>query len=255
MNDDERRAQAILDKQSRLDENKIRSTYQEKDRFLHLAVKYYLLNLEASELNNMSIFRVISLFLENRTNTCLKLMMQQHLHRIPSYKYVTILPQLVPHITMSQDDDFGGQVTSVVLRCAEEHPYHTLPLILALINANKDQEYCGSTTKTDSNRIRLNGAKFLIGKLTKNCLIENMIKVADALIELAYVKNGQGSQVEIPKSCKIRSLKNLENVLVPTINLPVNKSGHYDNVIGEVYRGPFINYVTRISSHTLDFDT
>lgn len=39
LNDDERRARIILERQSKLDESKINSAYQEKDIFLHLAVK------------------------------------------------------------------------------------------------------------------------------------------------------------------------------------------------------------------------
>lgn len=187
----------------------------------------------------MSIFRVISLFLENRTNTELKSLMQNRIHCIPSYKYVTILPQLVPHITPKLDDVFGTLITSVVLRCATEHPHHTLPLILALINGDKDKLYTKSTTQTDTNEIRLSGAKLLIEKLSKDTrmvsLISNMMKVADALIQLAYVETKAGAQQEheIARSYKIRQLKNIENVLVPTITLPVNKNGNYENIIGE----------------------
>lgn len=199
--------------------------------------RYYLRNLERSDLHNTSVFRVISLFLENRNNTDLKSLMERYLHRIPSYKYVTILPQLVPHITPKEDDEFGGQVTSIVLRCAKEHPHHTLPLILALINANRDRDYCGSTTKTDSNETRLNGAKYLVERLNKESgmrqLIINMMRVADALIELAYVKCAKLSRNDIDRSSKIRNLRNIENVLLPTVNLPVSKSGNYSGLIGE----------------------
>lgn len=182
----------------------------------------------------MSIFRVISLFLENRTNTDLQTLMEEYLHRIPSYKYVTILPQLVPHITTKTDDQFGLLITSIVEKCAKEHPHHTLPLILALINGNKDKDYSNCTTITDSNETRLNGAKKLINTLKSDKrmkeLIGNMMKVADSLIELAYVKTENCN--EIPRTCKIRQLKNVENVLLPTITLPVNKMGNYDNIVG-----------------------
>lgn len=201
--------------------------------------RYYLRNLEGSDLHNMSVFRIVSLFLENRTNTNVKSFMQKYLPRIPSHKYVTILPQLVPHIVAKEDYEFGGQITAVVLRCAKEHPHHTLPLILALINGNRDKEYCGHTTNTDCNENRVAGAKFLIGKLSKETdlkdLIDNMMKVDDALIELAYVKRQETENrvIKIPASCKIRKLRDIENVLVPTVTLPVNKSGNYRDIIGK----------------------
>lgn len=188
----------------------------------------------------MSVFRVISLFLENRASTDLQILMKEYLHRIPSYKYVTILPQLVPHITPKNDDIFGSQITAVVLRCAKEHPHHTLPLILALINANKDRLYSNSTTQTDTNEIRLSGAKQLIKKLTDNNermteLVDNMIRVADALIQLAYTKTErtiEKKDYEISRSLKIRQLRHVDDVLVPTIGLLVSKSGNYNNIIG-----------------------
>lgn len=39
MNEDERRAKIILEKQIKIDENKINSSYREKDKFLLLAVE------------------------------------------------------------------------------------------------------------------------------------------------------------------------------------------------------------------------
>lgn len=39
LNDDERRAQITLERQSRIDDNKISSTFKEKDMFLRLAVE------------------------------------------------------------------------------------------------------------------------------------------------------------------------------------------------------------------------
>lgn len=210
-----------------------------KSNFSEFFSRYYLRNLEASDLNNMSVFRIISLYLENRTSTDLKSLMQQYLHRIPSYKYVTILPQLVPHITPKSDDIFGSLITAVVLRCAKEHPHHTLPLILALINGDKDRIYSKSTTQTDTNEMRLSGAKWLLKKLKEDArmseLVDNMMKVADGLIELAYMDiDSRGrNDYEIPRSSKLRQLRNVENVLVPTVTLAVNKNGNYNNIIGK----------------------
>lgn len=213
--------------------------------FTFFNFRYYLHNLYKTDMNNMSVFRIASLFLENRNNANLKSVMDELLHLIPSYKYVTVLPQLVPHITVKKEDEFGAQITKIVLRCGKEHPHHTLPLLLALVHAGKDKEYCGSTANTDSNENRLQGAKFLLAKMRKDGfheLINNMVTVADSLIELAYCKTIKGKLIDIPRSCKIRKVKNMENVLLPTISLPIRKNANYANIVGirvfgETYNG------------------
>lgn len=66
-------------------------------------------------------------------------------------------------------------------------------------------------------------------------LVDNMMQVADALIQLAYVKteSRERKDYEIQRTWKLRQLKHIENVLVPTVILPVSKSGNYNNIIGK----------------------
>lgn len=86
----------------------------------------------------------------------------------------------------------------------------------------------------------MQGALSLIKKLSiepkMKHLIENMQKVADAVIELAYSavnREDNSPQCPIPSSLKIRKLGSVENVLVSTCNLPIRKSQNYSNIIGK----------------------
>lgn len=64
--------------------------------------RYYLLSLKQSDENNLSIFRVISLWLDNPD---LDFADEEHgsfghlLREIPSWKFITVLPQLAPRIS------------------------------------------------------------------------------------------------------------------------------------------------------------
>lgn len=81
--------------------------------------RYYLLNLEKSDKHNMCVFRMISLWLENRNNAGVLKLIEKYLDSIPTYKFISILPQLIPHITSREDDVFGKHITQVVKRCAQ----------------------------------------------------------------------------------------------------------------------------------------
>lgn len=115
-------------------------------------------------------------------------------------------------------------------------------MILALINSNKDRDYADTTTTTDSNESRMKGAQILIRQLIKGDktmadLVERMQLMVDALVQLAYLpvvdrdKTNDGHL--IPSNCKIRRLKNLDNVLVPTYSLPVRVNCDYSDIVGK----------------------
>ncbi|KAJ8933927.1 hypothetical protein NQ314_013683 [Rhamnusium bicolor] len=235
---DERKAASIHVKQSNIDEIEIHSTNQERNNFLKIALKYYVLNLVRTDKNNIRIFRVMALCLENKTNPVIFETLKQTL---PSYKYITMLPQLIPHITENNSDLYSNKVNEIVEKCAIEHPHHTLPLILSLANANKDREFSDPTTKTSSNDARMATANNLIKKLKRREeLVEHINKLqqlSQALIELAYYKDvhtasSRKKEFNIPRSQKITRIQNFDDILLPTYNLPINKSCDYSNIVG-----------------------
>lgn len=64
--------------------------------------RYYLLSLKQCDDNNLSIFRVISLWLDNQNYEFRPEgdeTFEALLNSIPSWKFVTVLPQLAPRLT------------------------------------------------------------------------------------------------------------------------------------------------------------
>ncbi|CAG9773154.1 unnamed protein product [Ceutorhynchus assimilis] len=238
--DDEKKAQVIHERQLKLDEFEMNTTYQEKEQVLGLAVRYYIKNLLSCDTNNIRIFRMTALFLENRDSEDLLGLLKTEVQQIPTYKFIPILPQLIPHI--STTDVFGQQIDQIIEKCAIDHPHHTLPLLLALVKANKDREYSNSKAKVSVSE-RSETALSLIKRLMKKSnilagIIGKMLTLSDSLIQLAYyVDNGDSSDSDkseftIPSRLKIRQIKDYGDVLVPTYNIPVSKSNTYDNIVG-----------------------
>ncbi|VEN39029.1 unnamed protein product [Callosobruchus maculatus] len=236
---DEARAAAIHNRQSNIDEDEIKNIKQERCQYLKMAMRFYLLSLKNSD-NKMHIFRAMSLLLENRSNPEIVELAKQYLD-IPSYKYITMLPQLIPHITDDCGDTFNQIVNSIVLKCAEEHPHHTIPVILSLYNAHKDKEYSSGQAKSTSGDGRVAAAKSLITKLSKNKntarYIEKLQSVCLALIELAYYTPAMAGgekkkEFTIPKGLKIMKIRNFDDIPLPICNLEVDPGKSYDRLIG-----------------------
>lgn len=111
---DEKRAMVTHEKQSKLDETEIQNTFSEKNMYLTNASKYYLLNLRHDEKSYIRIFRVISLWLQNKANTDLEEILEEAFNDLPTYKFVQIIPQLVPHISNVNNDFFSGTIFKII---------------------------------------------------------------------------------------------------------------------------------------------
>lgn len=81
-----------------------------------LIYRYYLLSLIQGEDNNLSVFRVISLWLENSTLEFEDKQdgsFKQLLCGVPSRKYLPVLPQLAPRLTADKKQ-FGPNLITIL---------------------------------------------------------------------------------------------------------------------------------------------
>lgn len=199
------------------------------------------MNLYHSNHNNMKIFRIMSLYLENRTNPTISDIIKEYLPKIPTSKYIIMLPQLIPHISDTNCDNFSTDILKIIEKCATDHPHHTLPLLLSLANANKDREFDkDDVTNTSQNDGRINAAVALINKLKKQAkltrIIERLQKLCEALIELAYyafTATKDQKKITIPDNHKILQIENYDDVAVPTDHLSIRMNNSYTNVVGK----------------------
>ncbi|XP_019882077.2 serine-protein kinase ATM isoform X2 [Camponotus floridanus] len=234
-NQDIKRAVIISQKQSTNDAAELKNIEQEKRNYLAQALKYYLKTLCNSEEHNLLIFRLVALWLDNMLDNEVNEELLDELDNVPSFKFVPLVPQLAAHISndLKHQRSFSTRIFRILERCALEHPYHTLPVVLALKNLHNDP---GSTVLKEERRVL--GAKKLLKRLTESPvrdIVLEMENLSRALLSLAYWQpKGKctGKSYTIPRDQLISKIKNLDNVLLPTLNLLVRPSGNYDNVVG-----------------------
>ncbi|XP_011154175.2 serine-protein kinase ATM [Harpegnathos saltator] len=240
-NQDLKRAVMINQKQSTNDAAELESIEQEKRNYLSQALKYYLRTLQRSEEHNLLIFRLVSLWLDNMFDEEVNEFLNE-LDTVPSFKFVPLVPQLAAHISNDLKSGFSAKIFNILLRCAQEHPYHTLPVVLALKNLHSDSEFDSNTAAKKEER-RVLGAKKLLKQLTDSTdstvskIIHEMENLSRALVSLAYWQPNKGNAhpgkpYQIPRDQPIFKIKNLNNVLLPTLSLLVKPSGNYTNVVG-----------------------
>lgn len=187
-----KKAVIISQKQSTNDAAELKNIEQEKRNYLAQALKYYLKTLCSSEKHNLLIFRLVALWLDNMYDDEVNEELLDELDIVPSFKFVPLVPQLAAHISndFRQQRSFSARIFRILERCALEHPYHTLPVVLALKNLHSDDEYeSGSSTVAKKEERRVLGAKKLLSRLAESSvqlIVHEMENLSRALLSFAY---------------------------------------------------------------------
>ncbi|XP_047515657.1 serine-protein kinase ATM [Pieris napi] len=233
---DEKKALIANNAFRQMDEAEIANTRAEKETFLELAMRFYLLSLKQSDDNNLSIFRVISLWFENNLVNLSGL--GEALKAVPSWKFITVLPQIAPRL--SSDDTSFVHLKEILIRCAKEHPHHTLPILFNLKNSDKDKNH-----RKDQSQLfrsppepRVIAAGELISELERMdpkmaILIKEMDTLYDAIISFAYFTSpfkDIGKQFSLPKEEAISRLCDLNSIPVPTDTIAIKRNCDYSNL-------------------------
>lgn len=197
-------------RQCQIDKGEIDSMNTEKSMFLNLALEHYTECLCLSDERVSTVFRVISLILENRNATV-------DLERVPSYKFIPVIPQLTPHLRTNKDD-FQTLMNKLLTRLAQDHPHHTLPHILSLKFAGLDHEF-EESVKVPVNEGRITEAENLIKRLSKGHLqpiIKQMEAVSKAVVQLAYhsTESKTMNSIKIPDKLLIKKILKFDKVQV-----------------------------------------
>ncbi|XP_019467813.1 serine-protein kinase ATM-like [Meleagris gallopavo] len=235
-----------------LDECAIHALTEDRQRFLCKAVENYISCLLSGEEHDMWIFRLCSLWLENSGVDRINEMMKKNAEKIPSYKFLPLMYQLAARMGTKMMGGLGFHevLNNLMSRISLDHPHHTLFIILALANANKDE----LLTKTDAKRInkliknapkeisqldvdRMEAARNIINIIRKRraYMVRDVEALCDAYITLANVDatpwKAQRGGISIPADQPIIKLKNLEDVVVPTMEIKVDPTGRYENLV------------------------
>ncbi|CAL7943643.1 unnamed protein product [Xylocopa violacea] len=232
---DIRTAIILNQKQNTNDVAELKHIEKERDNYLILALKYYLTVLQFSESYNLLIFRTVALWLDHKHKQEVNELLQQNLGKIPSFKFIPLVPQLAAHVN-NDINEFSEKINNIMKRCALEHPHHTLPVLLGLKNLYGDNDFnINREGKTLEPRIL--GAQKLLKELSGtsiNLIILEMEKLSHALVMLANLATttNKCSIIKIPRNQEILKIKNFENIFVPTLSINVKSTNNYNTVIG-----------------------
>uniref|UniRef100_A0A8C7HIJ7 non-specific serine/threonine protein kinase n=1 Tax=Oncorhynchus kisutch TaxID=8019 RepID=A0A8C7HIJ7_ONCKI len=224
-----------------LDERALSNLQADRRRFLCKAVENYIHCLEQGEEHDTWVFRLASLWLENADGG---------VNRIPSYKFLPLMYQLAARMgtkmsaTVAEDVGFYGVLNELICLSCLEHPHHTLFIILALVNANKDESFSRSrlskSTPRHSSQLDLERSEVAQGIMKKirkkrAQMIRGIEVLCDAYITLAYMDASrhktEKKAILIPSDQPIMQIKNLDDVIIPTMEIKVDPSGKYDNLV------------------------
>ncbi|RVE64573.1 hypothetical protein OJAV_G00127090 [Oryzias javanicus] len=233
-----------------LDEKALSNLRTDRQRFLCKAVENYIRCLEQGEEHDTWVFRLASLWLENADIKVVNDAMKKGVKQIPSYKFLPLMYQLAARMGTkmangtSEDTGFHDVLHDLICRASLEHPHHTLFIIFALVNANKDENFGTArlskssprqTTPFDQERSQV--AQKIIHVISKKRaeMIRGIERLCDAYITLAYMDASrhktEKKAIPIPADQPIMQIRNLDEVIIPTMEIKVDPSGCYDDLV------------------------
>uniref|UniRef100_A0A3B5B9P8 non-specific serine/threonine protein kinase n=1 Tax=Stegastes partitus TaxID=144197 RepID=A0A3B5B9P8_9TELE len=237
-------------KELQLDEKALSNLQTDRQRFLCKAVENYIQCLKQGEEHDTWVFRLASLWLENSDIKVVNDMMKKGVKLIPSYKFLPLMYQLAARMGtkmaagVAEDTGFHNVLIDLICRASLEHPHHTLFIIFALVNANKDENFCRNRLSKSAppqlspfDQERSDVARKIISAIRKKRgeMIRGLERLCDAYITLAYMDASrhktEKKAIPIPADQPIMQIKDLDEVVIPTMEIKVDPSGCYDNLV------------------------
>ncbi|OCT57599.1 hypothetical protein XELAEV_18003301mg [Xenopus laevis] len=241
-----------VERELQLDECAILALREDRKRFLCKAVENYISCLVSGEEHDMWIFRLCSLWLENSAVSDVNSMMRQDAQKIPSHKFLPLMYQLAARMGTKKmgNPGFHDVLNNLIGRISMDHPHHTLFIILALANANKDDQLMkveavkrSRLTKNAPKQIsqldkeRMEAARHIVDTIKKRRtdMVRDVERLCDAYITLANMDanqwKSQRNAIPIPSDQPITKLNKLHDVVIPTMEIKVDPSGEYENLV------------------------
>ncbi|XP_054719337.1 serine-protein kinase ATM-like [Uloborus diversus] len=240
--EDQRKTHIIITKQTMIDQEEINTLEQDQKLFLNKAIMNYLRCLRGTDSHDLWIFRLISLWFQNFTDQSINSIVKDSIQKLHTYKFLPLIYQLAARMGTPAQGIFSQTLTSLIKSIAIDHPYHAVPVILALSNADQDPL---ESTKNNSDqpqqvdvpyiKERMIAAKKILSQLQKskiNGILKNYLDLCSAYIKLAYFpvdkKTRRGS---IPEDQPLLKYKNLVNIPIITEDIKVDRSCQYESIV------------------------
>uniref|UniRef100_A0A8C5DKK5 non-specific serine/threonine protein kinase n=1 Tax=Gouania willdenowi TaxID=441366 RepID=A0A8C5DKK5_GOUWI len=232
-----------VEEELKLDETALSNLRSDKMCFLSKAMENYIRCLEQCEEHDTWVFRLASLWLENAS------LKEARVKLIPSYKFLPLMYQLAARMGSkiangnAKETRFHQVLYNLICRASLEHPHHTLFIIFALVNSNKDESFCTPRPSRNAPHLasqfdqdRVDRAQEVINaiKAKRGEMVRGIERLCDAYITLAYLdasRHKMKQNIPIPADQPIMQIKDLTEVAIPTLETKVDPSGSYENLV------------------------
>uniref|UniRef100_A0A146KLL5 Serine/threonine-protein kinase ATM n=2 Tax=Lygus hesperus TaxID=30085 RepID=A0A146KLL5_LYGHE len=209
--------------------------------YLRLATELYMkcLILGNDEGNDLKVFRLVSLCLDNQSSDSLMRNVENLIQNIPSYKFLIVLNQLIVRLT-DAPSRFNKLLINIIKKCSTEHPHHSLPLVLALANSYLDETFTSTAGDRNKRSVdilepRIKVVRNIVAELERDESLGGLLREMTALVT-AYVSmanfpigDKKPGDYKLPSSEPLSKIKNL-SVPCLTANISVKKNGKYTNL-------------------------
>eukprot|EP00051_Salpingoeca_urceolata_P020041 m.297594 g.297594 ORF g.297594 m.297594 type:complete len:2835 (+) comp19529_c0_seq5:1447-9951(+) len=248
-----------LEKRARLEQAQEQRLIEDRNNFLRLAMEHYAEVLRG-ESYDLMIYRLCSLWFENEESAAVNELVENHLPKVPSHKWLPLMYQLAARLSASGNSAFQSTLRRVIERTAWDHPHHALPVLIALRNGERStaRSHGGGKRKKTSRRgshvLAHNQDKFQAAsamiealrvrqptqstrhrKLDFAAVLASLESLSDAYMELANVPPEEMKlhHRELQSTFTLgNKLRDCSGVSVLTRELPVDPSCMYDDVVG-----------------------
>lgn len=241
------RLMRTLERQSAIDEAEVLATQEDCNQFLKRAVVNFIKCLRYGDSHDLHIFTLISLWFENaHSDELIHLLQKKGLNRVKTSKFLPLMYQLAARMGC-EETPFYITLNKIIEQVTQDHPHHSLHIVMALANANKDDDYLQTSGRHEkkenanenitNSQDRAKAAKKIIQTLCTTKIAQNvrgMEMLCEAYIELANFDvdkyKRETKPIQLPSSLRLTKLKNLRHVAVATSNIPIDPSGVYADI-------------------------
>ncbi|CAH1233491.1 ATR [Branchiostoma lanceolatum] len=238
--------------------DELESLNEDRDSFLHKAMENYIRCLTAGDEHDLRVFRLCSLWFRNAHNSEINQLAKEKFPQIESRKFLPLIYQLAARMgTKSQvSPEFQNTLLQLIERVATDHPYHSLYVVLALANADLDGKFIGQgkrvtklsrsqhsqNSDVEGEEARTSVALQVLEKVRvqKGRLVQDMQGLCEAYVQLSNLDGKawrtENDRLKRPNKLSSRdsmlmSVKNLTTVAVPTIDMKVDPTCCYDDIV------------------------
>ncbi|KAK9825683.1 hypothetical protein WJX81_003257 [Elliptochloris bilobata] len=266
---DVRRLEAAITVRARpvaADEEEVAALAANEARYLNLALEHYRRCLMAGDAHDTAaVFRLCQLWFALGADARINAALAATLAAVPSWKFLPLAYQMASRMSATQsgalyDSGFQATLAELLVRMATEHPHHALYQLFALRAGGRGRgEAAGAAPARKAlvhtiDRDKVAAAAAAIERVAANprrqVLVEQMERLAEAYMDLAALPAPQKSSrvEEMPFPAQLRrSLKNLDQVPVVSVHVPVDPSCAYADLPHFVQFGETIAFVGGIN--------